>query len=69
MKIYLVGAESFSADRQTISHDEANIRFSKYCKGAKNLWKKLPTIICKEAIGKTLKAQNYKEQLIMLFSA
>jgi len=32
MKIHPVGAELFYADRQTDRHDNANSRFSKFCK-------------------------------------
>jgi hypothetical protein len=31
IKIRLVGAELFHADRQTDGHDEANSRFSQFC--------------------------------------
>ena len=34
MKIRLVGAELFHADRQTDGNDEASSRFSKFCEGA-----------------------------------
>ena len=34
MKILLVGAELFHADGQTDRHDEANSRFSQFCKCA-----------------------------------
>ena len=34
VKICLVGAELFHADRQTDGHDKANSRFSQFCEGA-----------------------------------
>jgi hypothetical protein len=34
MKIHLVGDELFHADKRTDKHDEANSRFSQFCKGA-----------------------------------
>jgi hypothetical protein len=34
MKIRLVGAELFRADRRTDKHDEANSRLTKYCEHA-----------------------------------
>lgn len=37
-------------------------------RSAKKLWKQLPTCIIKEVIGKTLKAQKCKDQLVTLFS-
>jgi len=34
MKIRLVGAELFHADRQTDKHDEVNSQFSQFCNRA-----------------------------------
>jgi hypothetical protein len=34
MKIHLLGAELFHADRRTDKHDNTNSRFTQFCKGA-----------------------------------
>ena len=34
MKIRVVGVDLFHAERQTDRHDEADIRFSKFCESA-----------------------------------